>query len=145
MTLHCLAGTFVGELENEPGPWESQADTLSLSQVFHFFNLMRYKRMAQMPFCGRVNETLFTGFYPESRKYKKLNFTLKKYYRAKKPSPMHSVSALLATLFCDLSPVFSLNVFVFCHRDIYLLHFFFLMTAMHGFDLTLSIIHTVSF
>lgn len=42
MTSHYLAGSFVGgtgfaELENEPGPWESQADTLPLSQVFHPF------------------------------------------------------------------------------------------------------------
>lgn len=78
-----------------------------------------------MPFCGRVNETLFTGFYPESRNCKTLNFTLKNTTEPKKISAIYSVSPLLATLFCGLSPVFSLNVFVFCHRDICLLDFFF--------------------
>lgn len=41
-----------------------------------------------MPFCGRVNETLFTGFYPESRNYKTLNFTLKNTTEPKK-SPQY--------------------------------------------------------
>ena len=76
-----------------------------------------------MPFCGRVNETLFTGFYPECRKNKTLNFTLINTTEPNK-APQSILCHLLATLFCDLSSVFSLNVFVFCHRDICLLDFF---------------------